>query len=58
MDTQHDDFKAKKPLDNLLDLDRVEGKLNSSSVRKVSEIVERHPDEALSIIRNWLHQDN
>lgn len=44
-------------LDELIDLDKVEGRVKASSIRKIGEIVEKHPDEALSIIRNWMYQE-
>jgi len=43
--------------EELIDIDRVEGRVKASSVRKVGEIVEKHPEEALSIIRNWMYQE-
>jgi len=45
------------PFEELIDIDRVEGRVRASSVKKVGEIVEKHPEEALSIIRNWLYQE-
>jgi flagellar M-ring protein FliF len=44
--------------DELIDIDKVEGRVRASSIRKIGEIVEKHPEEALSIIRNWLYQEN
>ena len=44
-------------MEELIDIDRVEGRVRASSVKKVGEIVEKHPEEALSIIRNWLYQE-
>lgn len=43
--------------EELIDIDRVEGRVKSSSVKRVGEIVEKHPEEALSIIRNWMYQE-
>ncbi|MBL4614330.1 MAG: flagellar M-ring protein FliF [Magnetovibrio sp.] len=43
--------------EELIDIDRVEGRVKASSVKKVGEIVEKHPEEALSIVRNWLYQE-
>lgn len=43
--------------DELIDIDRVEGRVKASSVKKVGEIVDKHPDEALSIIRAWMYQE-
>lgn len=44
--------------DELIDIDKVEGRVKSSSLRKIGEIVDKHPEEALSIIRNWLYQSD
>jgi flagellar M-ring protein FliF len=30
--------------------------VSSSSVRKVSEFVDKHPEESIAILRNWLHE--
>ncbi|MAH84552.1 MAG: flagellar M-ring protein FliF [Rhodospirillaceae bacterium TMED8] len=43
--------------EELIDIDRVEGRVKASSVKKVGEIVDKHPEEALSIIRSWMHQE-
>lgn len=45
-------------VDELIDIDKVEGRVKASSIRKIGEIVEKHPDEALSIIRNWMYQES
>ena len=45
-------------MEKLIDVNKVEGQLHASSIRKVREIVEKHPDEAVTIIRNWLYQEN
>lgn len=49
--------EAEDQFEELIDIDRVEGRVRASSVKKVGEIVEKHPEEALSIIRNWLYQE-
>ena len=43
--------------EELIDIDRVEGRVRASSVKKVGEIVDKHPEEALSIIRSWMYQE-
>ncbi len=40
-----------------LDVARISGKVNASSVKKISEVVESHPDESIQIIRSWLAED-
>lgn len=41
----------------LIDIGRVEGRLKASAVKKVGEIIDAHPREALSIVRTWLYQE-
>ncbi len=44
------------PDDGGLDISRIEGQVRMSSVKKVADFVEKHPDESVSIIRSWLHE--
>ena len=39
-----------------IDIARIEGQVRASSVKKVSEFVDRHPEESVSILRSWLHE--
>ncbi len=39
-----------------IDISRIEGQVRESSIKKIGEVVEAHPEEALAIIRTWLHQ--
>jgi flagellar M-ring protein FliF len=41
----------------MIDIDKVEGRVKASSIRKIGEIVDKHPEEALSIIRNWMYTE-
>ncbi len=41
---------------NMIDINRIEGQVRESSVKKVGEVVNSHPEEALAILRSWLHQ--
>jgi flagellar M-ring protein FliF len=38
-----------------LDIARIEGQVKASAVKQVSDFVDRHPDESVSILRSWLH---
>jgi flagellar M-ring protein FliF len=44
------------PRENMIDISRIEGQVRESSVKKVGEVVQSHPEEALAILRTWLHQ--
>ena len=41
-------------IERMIDISRVEGRVKASSLRKVGEIVDKHPDEAVGILRNWM----
>jgi flagellar M-ring protein FliF len=40
----------------MIDISQVEGQVKESSVRKVGEIVTKHPEETVAIVRQWLHE--
>ncbi len=42
--------------DAMIDIARVEGQVRASSVKKIGEIVDRHPEQAVTIVRSWLSQ--
>jgi flagellar M-ring protein FliF len=44
------------PRESMIDIQRIEGQVRESSIRKVGEVVNAHPEEALAIVRTWLHQ--
>jgi flagellar M-ring protein FliF len=52
-----EEAQADEELEQMIDISRVEGRVRASSLRKVGEIVDKHPEEAVSIIRNWLYQE-
>ena len=43
--------------DGMIDLQKVDGQVRASSLRKVGEIINSHPEEAVGILRSWLYQD-
>jgi flagellar M-ring protein FliF len=44
--------------EEMIDIDRVEGRVKASSVKLVGEIVDKHPEESLAIVRSWLHSES
>ncbi len=44
--------------ESLIDIQGVDGKVKSSSVRKVEEIIDNYPTETVSVIRSWMTQEN
>ncbi|MDF1720638.1 MAG: flagellar basal-body MS-ring/collar protein FliF [Minwuia sp.] len=46
-----------KSRESSIDINQVEGRVKESSLNKISEIVNKHPEEAVAILRTWLYQD-
>lgn len=44
--------------DQLINLDQVDGRVKASTLKKISEIVERHPEETVGILRQWMYQES
>ncbi len=42
---------------SMIDVQKVEGKVKASSVKKVEDIVDAYPTETVSVIRSWMTQD-
>ena len=42
--------------DTLVQVAQFEGQMRASSLRRISALVERHPEEALGVVRTWLAQ--
>ncbi len=47
---------AAPDIDQKIDIAKIEGQVKASSVRRVAEFVDKHPDESVSILRSWLHE--
>ncbi len=43
--------------DTLIDMQAVEGRVKKSTARKVGDIVTNHPNETVSVLRNWMSQE-
>ena len=44
--------------EELIDIDRVEGRVKASSIQKIGDIVDKNPDGALNIVRDWMYQES
>lgn len=43
--------------ETLINISGVDGKVKSSSIKKIEEIVENYPQETISVIRSWMTQE-
>lgn len=44
--------------DDIVTMSNIQGQLRASSIRKVTQLVDRHPDTTLGIIRGWIATDH
>lgn len=43
--------------ESMVNIANVEGQLRASSIRRIADLVEKHPEESLSIVRAWMQQE-
>jgi flagellar M-ring protein FliF len=43
--------------ESMVDMANIEGQIRASSIRKLADLVEKHPDESLTIMRSWMNQE-
>jgi flagellar M-ring protein FliF len=53
--TTNQELQEKEEQEEIIDLTVPEDKRRSNLVKQVNDLVEKHPDETVSIIRNWLY---
>jgi flagellar M-ring protein FliF len=44
--------------ESMVNLAQIEGQMRASSLRRIGELVDKHPEETLSIVRGWMVQEN
>jgi flagellar M-ring protein FliF len=48
---------AAEPGEAMVNLANVEGQMRASTIRKIGELVDKHPEESLMIVRGWISQE-
>ena len=43
--------------ESMVNVAQIEGQIRASSIRRLSELADRHPDETLAIVRGWMVQE-
>jgi flagellar M-ring protein FliF len=43
--------------ESMVSVQNIEGQLRASAMRKLTELVEQHPEASLSIMRSWMTAD-
>ncbi|MCS6853822.1 MAG: flagellar basal-body MS-ring/collar protein FliF [Elioraea sp.] len=44
--------------ESMINVANIEGKMRASSIRRISELVEKHPEEAVAVVRSWMAQES
>jgi flagellar M-ring protein FliF len=42
----------------MVNIAQIEGQMRASSLRRIGTLVEKHPEETLSIVRGWMVQES
>ena len=48
---------AESDIESMIDLANIEGRVKASSLKKVGDIIDKHPEEAIAIMRNWMYKE-
>ena len=49
---------AASELEHSIDVANVTGQVKASSMKKIAEMIDQHPDESVSILRTWLNESD
>jgi flagellar M-ring protein FliF len=44
-------------IDQMIDINQVEGRVRASSLKRISDLVQQHPEQAVNIMRGWMNSD-
>lgn len=51
-------LSAPEPGDSMISVEKVEGRVKASSIKKVEDIITAYPEETVSVLRNWMTQES
>ncbi len=49
--------ETEEDVESMIDIAHIEGRVKASSMKKIGEIIDKHPEEAVAILRNWMYQE-
>lgn len=44
-------------IEEMINIRQIEGQIKASSIKKIGEIIEKHPEQAANVVRTWLYED-
>ena len=57
LEEDEEEIEDESLLDQMIDINQVEGRVRASSLKQIGEIGDKHPEEAIAIVRNWMYQE-
>ena len=57
LEEDEEEVEDESLLDQMIDINQVEGRVRASSLKQIGEIVDKHPEEAIAIVRNWMYPE-
>lgn len=45
-------------IDELINMNKIDGRIKLSSLKKINDVIDKNPDVSVNIIRSWLYQNN
>ncbi|MBL96079.1 MAG: Flagellar M-ring protein [Alphaproteobacteria bacterium MarineAlpha3_Bin5] len=51
------ELEEEEGFDELIDIERVEGRVKASTLQQIADIIDNHPEEALFVVREWMTED-
>ena len=57
LEEDEEEVEDESLLDQMIDINQVEGRVRASALKQIGEIVDQHPEEAIAIVRNWMYQE-
>ncbi|WP_374308338.1 flagellar basal-body MS-ring/collar protein FliF [Dongia sp.] len=44
-------------IEQMIDINQVEGRVRASSLKRIADLVDQHPEQAVNIMRQWMYQE-
>lgn len=44
-------------IEQMIDINQVEGRVRASSLKRIADLVDQHPEQAVNIMRQWIYQE-
>lgn len=45
-------------IEQMIDINQVEGRVRASSLKRIADLVDQHPEQAVNIMRQWMYQES